>query len=349
MESPDLTALQRPFEAASIVVAEDDLATRALLRATLERADYRVREFDDGADALREIQRQPPDVALLDIGMPGMDGLEVTRQARRAPATALLPIILVTARGRTEDKVAGLDAGASDFVTKPFEPAELLARVRANLRLSSALHRLEATQDVLVALASAVDAKDPATEHHCGRVADRAVRLARIAGLDAVEVEAIGYGAVLHDVGKIGIREDVLLKPGALTDEERTEMQRHPLIGAEILQPLRIGRLVSPIVRAHHERWDGAGYPDGLSGEAIPMGARIVGIVDAHDAMTHDRPYRGRLSDGEAIEELIRNRGRQFDPELTDLFVASLEKLEAHEGDELDAYTRGLQRHGDAA
>lgn len=349
MERPDLAALQRPLEAGSIVVAEDDLATRALLRATLERADYRVREFDNGADALREIQRQPPDVALLDIGMPGMDGLEVTRQARRAPATALLPIILVTARGRTEDKVAGLDAGASDFVTKPFEPAELLARVRTNLRLSSALHRLEATQDVLVALASAVDAKDPATEHHCGRVADRAVRLARIAGLDAVEVEAVGYGAVLHDVGKIGIREDVLLKPGALTDEERTEMQRHPLIGAEILRPLRIGRLVSPIVRAHHERWDGAGYPDGLSGEAIPMGARIVGIVDAHDAMTHDRPYRGRLSDGEAIEELIRNRGRQFDPELTDLFVASLEKLEAHEDDELDAYTRGLQRHGDAA
>lgn len=126
-------------------------------------------------------------------------------------------------------------------------------------------------------------------------------------------------------------------------------MQRHPLIGAEILSPLRIGRLVSPIVRAHHERWDGAGYPDGLSGEAIPMGARIVGIVDAHDAMTHDRPYRGRMSDEEAIEELIRNRGRQFDPELTDLFVASLEKLEAHEDEEVDAYTRGLQRHGDAA
>ncbi len=339
------------LDRASIVVAEDDLATRALLRATLERADYDVREFDNGADALIGIQRSPPDVALLDIGMPGMDGLEVTRALRRTPATALLPIIMVTARGRTEDKVAGLDAGASDFVTKPFEPVELLARVRANLRLSSALSRLEATQDVLVALASAVDAKDPATEHHCGRVAERAVQLARLAGLAQNEVEAVGYGAVLHDVGKIGIREDVLRKPGILTDEERSEMQRHPLIGAEILRPLRLGQWVSPIVRAHHERWDGRGYPDGLAGEAIPFGARIVSIVDAHDAMTHDRPYRARLSDDEAIEELRRHRGAQFDPELTDLFLANLDRMASEADDGLDAYTRGLHdlREGDAA
>jgi putative two-component system response regulator len=326
---------------ASIVVAEDDLAARALLRAILERAEYRVREFENGAEALAAIQHDPPDVALLDIGMPGMDGLEVTRRLRGTPATALMPIILVTARGRTEDKVAGLDAGASDFVTKPFEPVELLARVRANLRLSSALSRLEATQDVLVALASAVDAKDPATEHHCGRVAERALALARIAGLAPDEVEAVGYGAVLHDVGKIGIREDVLTKPGALTDEERTEMQRHPLVGAAILKPLRLGRVISPIVRGHHERWDGTGYPDGLSGEQIPIGARIVGIVDSHDAMTHDRPYRTRLSDEEAIEELLRNRAAQFDPELTDLFIAHLAEI-ASDAEPTDPFTRGL-------
>ena len=351
MEIQERATTPFPLDRASIVVAEDDLATRALLRATLERADYDVREFDNGADALIGIQRSPPDVALLDIGMPGMDGLEVTRALRRTPATALLPIILVTARGRTEDKVAGLDAGASDFVTKPFEPVELLARVRANLRLSSALSRLEATQDVLVALASAVDAKDPATEHHCGRVAERAVQLARLAGLAQNEVEAVGYGAVLHDVGKIGIREDVLRKPGILTDEERSEMQRHPLIGAEILRPLRLGQWVSPIVRAHHERWDGRGYPDGLAGEAIPFGARIVSIVDAHDAMTHDRPYRARLSDDEAIEELRRHRGAQFDPELTDLFLANLDRMASEADDDLDAYTRGLHdlREGDAA
>ncbi len=334
--------------APTILVAEDDLATRALLRAALERADYVVRDVDNGASALAEITRCPPDVALLDVGMPEMDGLEVTRSLRRMPATALLPIILVTARGRLEDKVAGLDAGASDFITKPFEPAELLARVRANLRLSSALARLENTQDVLVALANAVDAKDPLTEHHCGRVADRALILARLAGLGQEDVEAVGYGAVLHDIGKIGIAEAVLTKPGSLTDEERAEMQRHPLIGAEILQPLRIGRIVGPIVRGHHERWDGKGYPDGLRGDAIPVGARVVAVVDAYDAMTHDRPYRPSLGDDEAREELLSHRGTQFDAELVDLYLGHLDEWQTEETSVHDAFTRGLHLRASA-
>jgi putative two-component system response regulator len=308
-----------------ILVAEDDFATRALLRASLERASLRVRDVEDGASALAEIRREPPDVALLDIGMPEMDGLEVTRALRRSPETMLMPIILVTARGRLEDKVAGLDAGASDFITKPFEPAELLARVRANLRLSRALTRLENTRDVLVALASAVDAKDPMTEHHCGRVAKAALELAALAGLQEDAIEAVGYGAVLHDVGKIGIPEAVLGKPGLLTDEERAEMQRHPVIGAAILQPLRLGTLVGPIVRGHHERWDGTGYPDRLRGEQIPLGARIVAVVDAYDAMTHDRPYRRALGADEARAELLRHRGTQFDPALVDLLLSRLD------------------------
>ena len=319
---PDMNPLA---DSPSIVVAEDDAATRALLRVVLERAGYRVRNVDNGADALAEILREPPEVALLDIGMPEMDGLEVTRRLRSTPATVLLPIILVTARGRVEDKVAGLDAGASDFVTKPFEPAELLARVRSNQRLSTALSRLENTRDVLIALASAIDAKDPITEHHCDRVAEQAISLARAAGLSEDAIEAVGYGAVLHDVGKIGIAEAVLLKPGELTDDERAEMQRHPVIGADILRPLRLGGLVGPIVRGHHERWDGDGYPDGLRGGAIPIGARIVSVVDAYDAMTHSRPYRAALSADQAREELARCRGTQFDPELLDLLLRQLE------------------------
>lgn len=333
--------------APTILVAEDDDATRALLRAALERASYHVRDVDNGAAALSEITRTPPDVALLDIGMPEMDGLEVTRRLRAAPATALLPIILVTARGRLEDKVAGLDAGASDFITKPFEPAELLARVRSNLRLSSALARLESTQDVLVALANAVDAKDPSTEHHCNRVASRAIALARRAGLDPEQVEAVGYGAVLHDVGKIGIDEAVLSKPGLLTDAERAEMQRHPLIGAEILSPLRLGRIVVPVVRGHHERWDGGGYPDGLRAADIPIGARIVAIVDAFDAMTYDRPYRSRLTPEEARAELVRHRGTQFDPELVDLLLAMLDEPMETPGPVADLFFPGLHVHAD--
>jgi putative two-component system response regulator len=326
----------------SIFVAEDDLATSALLMATLERAEYKVRHADDGADALSQILHVPPDVALLDIGMPGLDGLQVTRALRRSPTTALLPIILVTARGRLEDKVAGLDAGASDFITKPFEPAELLARVRSNLRLSAALARLESAQDVLVALASAVDAKDAQTEHHCGRVAEGALKLAKAFGLTGELLEAVGYGAVLHDVGKIGIADFVLTKPGLLTPEERDEMQKHPVIGASILRPLRIGRLVEPIVRGHHERFDGAGYPDGLRGETIPLGARIVTVVDSYDAMTHSRPYREAMSPDQARDELLRHRGAQFDPALVDLFLESIDSPPVPDP-ELDAVTRGLR------
>ena len=324
MAQPDIHPL---VDAPSIVVAEDDVATRALLRVVLERAGYEVRQVDNGADALTEIMREPPDVALLDIGMPELDGLEVTRRLRSEPATALLPIILVTARGRLEDKVAGLDAGASDFITKPFEPAELLARVRSNQRLSSALTRLENTRDVLIALASAIDAKDPVTEHHCDRVAELAISLAAAAGLSEEAVEAIGYGAVLHDVGKIGIAEAVLMKPGELTEAERTEMQRHPVIGAQILSPLRLGSMIGPIVRGHHEWWDGNGYPDHLRGEAIPVGARIVSVVDAYDAMTHARPYRTALSVEQARAELVRSRGTQFDPDMVDLRLGRLDAM----------------------
>jgi len=331
----------------TILVADDDAAMRALLRASLERADYDVRDFEDGRAVLAEVAARMPDVALIDVGMPGMDGLDVTRRLREQPATALLPIILVTARGRTEDKVAGLDAGATDFITKPFEPAELLARVRTNLRLSSALARLESTQDVLVALANAVEAKDPVTEHHCDRVADLALTVARGAGLDDDAVEAIGYGAVLHDIGKIGIPESILLKRGLLTDLEREDMQRHPLIGAEILRPLRLGQVVAPIVRGHHERWDGSGYPDGLRAEEIPMGARVVSIADAYDAMTHDRPYRMGLSAPEALDELRRTRGDQFDPGLVDLLLDILNQHGSAEERFSDAglaraFTRGL-------
>jgi putative two-component system response regulator len=186
-----------------------------------------------------------------------------------------------------------------------------------------------------------VDAKDPMTEHHCSRVADRALVLARLAGLEQDAVEAVGYGAVLHDVGKIGIDDFVLRKSGPLSDDERIEMQRHPIVGADILRPLRLGSVVSPIVRAHHERWDGNGYPDRLRGEQIPIGARIVNIIDSHDAMTHDRPYRARLSDAEAYEELTRNRGTQFDPELLDLYLAHLDGPLA-DGD-ADPFTQGLR------
>jgi cyclic di-GMP phosphodiesterase len=316
-----LAGVARRVPGPRVLVADDDPANRTLLRAMLERAGYEVAVTADGVAALAAARAQPPDLALLDIEMPGRDGIAVTRALREAPATAIVPVILVTGRGEIADKVAGLDAGATDFVTKPFDRTELLARVRASVRMKRAVDRLEDAQGVLVALANAVEAKDPTTEHHCNRLAGLALGLARLCGAPEADIEAVGYGAVLHDVGKIGVPEVILRKPGRLDDAEWAEMRRHPVVGATIVAPLRLGRFVAPIVRAHHERWDGRGYPDGLRGPAIPLGARIVTIVDSFDAMTHDRPYRAGRPVDQALEELQALAGAQFDPELTTLFL----------------------------
>jgi putative two-component system response regulator len=281
--------------------------------------------------------------------MPGMNGFEVTRCLRAQKETALLPVILVTGLAAVDDKVRGLDAGATDFVTKPFQQGELLARVRASLRTQSALRRLENVQDVLVSLANAVEAKDPSTEHHCSRLAQAALAMARAISLPEEAAEAIGYGAVLHDIGKIGIAEHILRKPGPLTEAEWEEMRRHPGIGAAIVEPLQLGRLVTPIIRYHHEHWDGSGYPDGLTGLAIPLGARIVSVADAFDAMTHDRPYRPAMSTEEAVTELYAQAGRQFDGDLVAVFVEQyLTTPLSPSVDTLAAYTQGLYQSASA-
>lgn len=324
-------------------MTEDDAANRQLLRILLERAGYVVVEAIDGHAALACVAALPPDLVLLDVQLPGLDGFEVTRRLRARPDTALIPVILVTGLGATSDRIAGLDAGASDFLAKPYDQGELLARVRAALRTKAAIDRLEDAQAVLVALANAVEAKDPSTEHHCNRLAGLALGLARLLAVDDDMAEAIGYGAALHDVGKIGIPEVILRKPGPLSEEEWVQMRRHSAIGAAIVAPLRLGRIVGPIVRAHHERWDGGGYPDGLRREEIPVGARIIAVVDAYDAMTHDRPYRRGRAPEEALGELQRERGRQFDPELVELLVREADHLGVGAGPEELARTRGLR------
>jgi putative two-component system response regulator len=332
-----------------ILVADDDAPSRMVLRTMLERAKYLVVDAADGPAALAQIARHGPDLVLLDVQMPGLDGFEVTRRLRSQSRTALLPVILVTGLAALDDKVRGLDAGATDFVTKPFQQGELLARVRASLRTQAALSRLESVQDVLVALANAVEAKDPTTEHHCSRLAQMALAMARAMGLPEEEAEAISYGAALHDVGKIGIAEHILRKPAPLTEDEWAEMRRHPGIGAAIVEPLQLGRLVAPIIRYHHEHWDGNGYPDGLRGLAIPVGARIVSVVDAFDAMTHDRPYRSAMNIEQAVAELTTQTGRQFDGDLVTVFIEQCLTTPLSElTDTLAAYTQGLYQFASA-
>lgn len=313
-----------------VLVAEDDAANRALLMRLLERAGYRSITVGDGRDAMRAATDERPDLVLLDIGLPGMNGLDVCRRLRADPRTVALPIILVTGHTASRDVVAGLDAGADDFVRKPYDEAELMARVRSVLRLARVTAEMVGARGVIAALANAVEAKDATTELHCQRLAGMAHQLGMQAGLEPAALKGLVFGALLHDIGKIGVSDAILTKAGPLSPEEWAEMRHQPLIGERICEPLATADQYAPIVRHHHERWDGTGYPDGLRGEEIPLGARIVGIVDAYDAIIHDRPYRPARSIPDALEEVSREAGRQFDPVLVPLFlpIAEQEGLE---------------------
>ena len=308
-----------------VLVVEDDSANRQLLASVLTREGYTVRTANDGESGLIAALDPDLDLILLDIGLPRVDGLEVTRRLRLDRRARTVPIILLTGRSGVDDMVLGLDAGADDFVSKPFQRPELLARIRSAIRMREAILGMESAQAVVAALANAVEAKDVTTEEHCQRMAGLAARLGEKAGLSDEELEGLAYGALLHDVGKIGVPEAILTKPGPLSPEEWTVLRRHPEIGERICQPLGLSRSFAAIVRHHHERWDGFGYPDRIAGDAIPQGARIVGLVDAFDAMTHDRPYRDALSLDAAMDEIRAGSGRQFDPGLAPAFLDLLE------------------------
>jgi putative two-component system response regulator len=320
-----MTSIAPSAAGARILVVEDDMAIRTLLLSLLERNGYQVVLAADGDAGLRAVAEHEPDVLLLDVGLPTIDGFEVTRRLRRNPRTRTLPIIMLTARASLDDTVEGLDAGADDFVTKPFQATELLARIRSGVRMRKAVLGMESAHAVVAALANAVEAKDAQTEQHCQRLATMSGMLARAADVNLDDQEAIVYGALLHDIGKIGIPEAILQKPGPLSAEEWEVIRRHPEIGEVICRPLSFSERYTPIIRHHHERWDGAGYPGGLMGVAIPLGSRIVALADAFDAMTQDRPYRAAMPIEAAIDELRAGAGRQFDPELAVMFVAIVE------------------------
>ena len=312
-----------------VAVIEDDGAVRRVLIRILEDAGYGVIPVSDGVDGLRAVAEHQPDLVILDLSMPRMDGLEVCRRLRADPRTLTLPIIVLTAHTSSQDMVAALDAGADDFISKPFQQVELLARLRSAYRTREVVRRMEQAHDIVVALANAVEAKDLGLKDHCRHLAYRSARLAAYVGLRDGQLEGVAYGALLHDIGKIGIAEHVLHKPGPLTDAESLIMREHPQIGERICDPLRMSRDFTPIIRHHHERWDGRGYPDGLAGEDIPLGARIVALADAYDAIVRGRPYRAPRSADEAFAEIRRHAGRQFDPGLVPLFIEEADRMES--------------------
>lgn len=309
-----------------VLAVDDHPVNLELLREYLAGTGCEFLVAYDGVAALEAVARDRPDLVLLDVVMPRLDGIEVCRRIKADPANRLLPVVLVTSLSRVEDRIRGFEAGADDFLTKPLDRRELMARVLTLIRAKEAYDKLDDAEHVMAAFARVVEAKDGGTEAHVERVARSARALAEAARLSAAELDLAYFGGVVHDIGKVGIPDAVLLKPGSLTLAETELMRRHVVVGVDIAHQLRSAASVVPIIRHHHERFDGRGYPDQLTGAAIPRVAMIVSICDAYDAMTSDRPYRRSMPPDAAIEELRSGSGVQWDPLLVDLFLTNVLK-----------------------
>ena len=297
-------AVQPAVRRTRVLVVDDSDGIRTLFHRLLIGDGHEVIVAADGVAGLEAVARHHPDVVLLDVTMPGVNGLEVCRRLKRDPATHLVPVVLVTGQTDISDRIKGLEAGADEFLSKPVHPLELRARVRSLARMKHLIDALDSAEAAFVTLALTIEARDPLTKGHCERLARHAVRLGRALGLDDDDVFALHRGGYLHDVGKIGVPDAVLLKPGPLTPHEFEQMKQHPQIGDALCAPLQSLRRVRPIVLSHHERLDGSGYPAGLRGDDVPLLAQIVGVVDVYDALTTGRPYRSALSPDGAAQYL---------------------------------------------
>ncbi|MBN1664753.1 MAG: response regulator [Deltaproteobacteria bacterium] len=287
-----------------ILVVEDERTTLQLMGEMLEKLEYQPILAENGIEALEALEQKLPDLVISDVLMPKMDGITLCRIIKGNPHTRLIPLVLITGLGSSDDRVRGIEAGADDFISKPFQLAELTARLGSLLKLKQFTDELINAEEVIFSLALAVDAKDPYIHGHCQRLAKISVEIGKQLHLSDEELQALHRGGILHDIGKIGIPESILFKTGPLTAEEIDVMSNHPEKGEQICKPLRTLANALPIIRHHHEHIDGSGYPDKLKGEAIPLGARIVAVVDFFDALITDRPYRKALSHEEALNML---------------------------------------------
>lgn len=277
---------------AKILIVDDESRSRAALEALLRREGYEVHDASDGTSALTACISVQPDLILLDVLMPGMDGFEVCKRIKARPETRLTPVVLITGLSDAGDRIKGINAGADDFLSKPIDLNELLARTRSLIKLKQYTDELEHAESVLFSLALSIEARDPYTRGHCDRLAKMSSRLGETLNLSGEDVTALRRAGVVHDVGKIAVPDAILLKPGPLSAEEMEVVKKHPIVGEKICAPLKIFRPVLPIIRHHHERYDGSGYPDHLRSAEIPLTARILQLADVYDALTTDRPYR---------------------------------------------------------
>ena len=316
-------ASQSPAPRRSVIlVADDTESIRTLFRKLLGADGHEVIDVADGLAALDAVHEHHPDVVLLDITMPHLDGLEVCRRLKSDPATRLTPVVLVTGLSDLQDRIKGIEAGADEFLSKPVHPLELRARVGSLTRMKQLFDALDSAEAAFMTLALTIEARDPTTGGHCERLARHAVALGKALGLGESDLQALHRGGYLHDVGKVGVPDAVLLKRGPLTSDEFALMKKHPDIGDSLCAPLQSLRNVRPIIRCHHERLDGSGYPQGLRGEDVPLLAQIVGICDVFDALTSHRPYRPALSASDAARHLLEDAASgKFAREHVDTFL----------------------------
>lgn len=290
---------------ARVLVVDDMPANVDLMSRLLAREGYDVVTASDGEQALQMIDETRPDLVLMDVLMPKLSGYDVCHRIKQNSATRLTPVVLITALQDRNNRIQGINAGADDFLTKPVDEHELKARARSLVRLKRYTDDLDSAESVIISLALVIEARDAYTEGHCQRLAAYATALGTALGLGAEHIAALLRGGYLHDIGKVGIPDSVLLKADRLSHGEYEQMKTHPVIGDRLCGELRSLRHVRPIVRHHHERLDGTGYPDGLKGDAIPLLAQIMGIVDVYDAITTDRPYKPAASAERAFDELM--------------------------------------------
>lgn len=308
-------------------MVDDEPANRQVVSRMMKELGYEVAAATNGEAALEAVRRVRPDVILLDVNLPLLDGFEVCRRLKNDTATRLIPIVMLTGQATVGDRVRGIDAGADDFLTKPFVLSELEARVRSLTRLKRYTDELDSAESVILSLALTIEARDPYTHGHCERLAGYATALGARLGLRDDQQVALRRGGFLHDVGKIAIPDAVLLKRGPLDPAEFALMQQHPVIGDNLCRELRLLDDVRPIVRHHHERPDGAGYPDKLSGDQIPLLAQIMNIVDAYDAMTTERPYKSAQTPDQVCRELRQDAAKGWhSPNLVEEFVAMTQR-----------------------
>lgn len=310
-----------------ILIVDDESAARIALATLLRKEGFEVDEVHDGRSALARCASFRPDLVLLDVLMPDMSGLEVCRRIKAAPETRLTPVVLITGLTDTEDRIEGINAGADDFLGKPIDFNELLALTRSLLRLKQYTDELEHAEVVLFSLARSIEARDTYTHGHCERLSDMSVRLGEKLGLPEDEIKALRRAGIVHDIGKVIVPDAILLKPGPLSSEEREIMRKHPAVGEEICAPLRTFRLVLPVIRHHHERRDGSGYPDGLRGSQIPVTAAVLQLADVYDALTTNRPYRQASGSDVALKIMYEECERGWwDRKLLDAFTEMIAK-----------------------